>query len=194
MDRNWFLTWTTYGTWLPGDVRGFVGPVRKAQGERETHNTPGTPCDADLPGLRRFARQAMRGDPIWLTAEQARAVLDQTLETSAFRGWELLAAAVMANHVHLCVGVAGDPDPSAVLHSFKSYASRALNRRWPKPSSGTWWTESGSRRPLRGGGAVLGVVHYILHQERPLVDWCPEHFDWLRRVETPPAEEAEPGR
>ncbi len=27
MDRYWFLTWTTYGPWLPGDRRGFVGPV-----------------------------------------------------------------------------------------------------------------------------------------------------------------------
>src|SRR5262249_52966385 len=101
-----------------------------------SHNAPGTTCDADLPGLRRFARQALRGGPIWLTAEQAQAVLDQARETAAFRGWELLAAAVMANHTHLCVGVPGDPDPAAVLHSFKSYASRALNRRWPRPASG----------------------------------------------------------
>ena len=28
IDRNWFLTWTTYGTWLPGDPRGFVGSLR----------------------------------------------------------------------------------------------------------------------------------------------------------------------
>ena len=26
IDRIWFLTWTTYGTWLPGDERGFVSP------------------------------------------------------------------------------------------------------------------------------------------------------------------------
>src|SRR5947209_816005 len=30
MDRYWFLTWTTYGTWLPGDARGFVGRVWSA--------------------------------------------------------------------------------------------------------------------------------------------------------------------
>ena len=24
---SWLLTWTTYGTWLPGDERGFVGNV-----------------------------------------------------------------------------------------------------------------------------------------------------------------------
>jgi len=26
-DRHWLLTWTTYGTWLPGDARGFVSPI-----------------------------------------------------------------------------------------------------------------------------------------------------------------------
>ena len=24
---SWLSTWTTYGTWLPGDERGFVGNV-----------------------------------------------------------------------------------------------------------------------------------------------------------------------
>jgi hypothetical protein len=33
MDRFWLLTWTTYGTWLPGDERGFVSEVRDDSGE-----------------------------------------------------------------------------------------------------------------------------------------------------------------
>lgn len=28
--RCWLLTWTTYGTWLPGEDRGFVSPVRSS--------------------------------------------------------------------------------------------------------------------------------------------------------------------
>jgi hypothetical protein len=51
MDRYWFLTWTTYGTWLPGDARGFVGRVwNEDLGPRVKHNEPGTPYDANLPG------------------------------------------------------------------------------------------------------------------------------------------------
>ena len=33
----------------------------------------------------------------------------------------------MADHVHLVVGVPGDPDPHAMLRDFKAYGSRALS-------------------------------------------------------------------
>src|SRR5439155_10845907 len=46
---TWLLTWTTYGTWLPGDVRGFVSGVRTETGETQTHTQPGTPVVADIP-------------------------------------------------------------------------------------------------------------------------------------------------
>lgn len=54
----------------------------------------------------------------------------------------------MANHVHLIVGVPGDPDPATLLRDFKSYASRALNLNSgdSRPPSGTWWTEQGAKR------------------------------------------------
>jgi hypothetical protein len=48
MDRFWLLTWTTYGSWLPGDRRGFVGKLRDETGRPIIHNEPGTPCDADM--------------------------------------------------------------------------------------------------------------------------------------------------
>ena len=45
MDRHWLITWTCYGTWLPGDARGFVGNVREEDGTQVSHNLPGTPVD-----------------------------------------------------------------------------------------------------------------------------------------------------
>jgi hypothetical protein len=32
VDRVWMITWTTYGTRLPGDARGFVSNVRDGPG------------------------------------------------------------------------------------------------------------------------------------------------------------------
>ena len=60
MDRYWLLTWTTYGTWLPGDRRGFVGLQRDLQGVPSIHNSPGTPYDADVPRLECLRRHANR--------------------------------------------------------------------------------------------------------------------------------------
>ena len=75
----------------------------------------------------------------------------------------------MRNHVHLVVGVPGDPEPDTLLRDFKSYASRALNHRWPKPASGTWWTQSGSTRKLAD---MPAAVRYAQEQEHPLVVWA----------------------
>jgi len=162
--RAWLLTWTTYGTWLPGDVRGSVSRVRADQGPRQYHNTPSTPYDGPMPGLRTAAEAALKWRPILLNSIQAACVLAQLHETAAFRHWRLLAAAVMRNHVHLVV-VADDAVKSAdLLRTFKSYASRALNSENSKPIGGRWWTTSASRRSLPDERAVAAAVRYVREQ------------------------------
>src|SRR5207249_1492564 len=59
MDRFWLLTWTTYGSWLPGDARGFVSEVRDETGAKVLHDEPGTAYDADLPPLQAYAASIM---------------------------------------------------------------------------------------------------------------------------------------
>jgi REP element-mobilizing transposase RayT len=182
MDRYWLLTSTFYGNWLPGDSRGFVARVRDRRPEeppesaRREHDLPGTPYDKDMRGLKEAARNRLKGSPVWLTSDQAAAVLAQFQQTAQYRGWRLLAAAVMANHVHLVVGVRGDPDPTKILGDFKAYASRALNARWGKPPSGTWWTYAGSKRKLPDEHAVLAAVHYVRRQPQPLAVWSAEEY------------------
>jgi len=171
MDRYWLLTSTTYGSWLPGDERGFVSSWRDQSGQLVIHNIPGTPYDADMPALERNAEELLKGDPVRFTLAQAEALLGQFLETAGCRGWQLLAVGIMATHIHLVVGVPGDPAPKKILGDFKSYGSRVLNRRWEKPASGTWWTVKGSKRKLPDEDAVLAAVKYVLDQEYPLVIW-----------------------
>src|SRR5262249_35513562 len=98
MDRFWLLTWRTYGTWLPGDPRGSVTRVWDAGGPRVEHDIPGTPVDGPMPGLEEAARQAMKGEPVWLTQSQADALAEQLQETALHRSWVILAGAVMGNH------------------------------------------------------------------------------------------------
>jgi len=174
MDRYWLLTWTTYGTWLPGDPRGFVSNVREGPGPEVRHNVPQTPYDADDARVRERALANLVGQPVWLTAEQASLLAEQFRETAAFRGWQLLVFAVMANHVHLVVGVRGDPDPPRLLHDFKSYGTRALRGHGHRPSGGRWWTESGSRRKLPDERAVRAAIEYVRNQCRAFVVWLPE--------------------
>ena len=65
MDRYWFFTWRTYGTWLPGED-GFVGYYRDAAGERVIDNMPGEPPARPIPRLEQYAREVMQGEPVLL--------------------------------------------------------------------------------------------------------------------------------
>jgi REP element-mobilizing transposase RayT len=200
--KTWLLTWTTYGTWLPGDERGFVGYVRETAPDakpawrprleddaqraddesrrvshtpdasrRVIHNIPGTPYDRAIPALQRYAREQMKGEPIWLTHTQAEVFLAESQRTATYRHWHLLAVAVMANHVHLIVGATDNVPGERLLQEFKSYGSRVLNAQFGKPTSGTWWTKSGSTRVLPNERAVRAAVEYVRNQRRPFVVW-----------------------
>jgi REP element-mobilizing transposase RayT len=113
----------------------------------------------------------LKSPPVRVTVEQASALVAQFRETAGYRGWQLLATAVMANHVHLVVAVAGDPHPTKILGDFKAYGSRALNRRWGQPPNGTWWTYDGSKRKLGDKVAIREGIDYVRRQPLALVVW-----------------------
>src|SRR5262245_23937748 len=174
MTRHWLITSTTYGTWIPGDRRGFVSTVRDGEGPRLRHNEFGAPYDANMSGLQASAQLLMKGLPILLSSEQAAIVLAQFRETCAFREWELQAAAVMANHFHAVISAGENVRSEAILRDLESYASRVLSCRFAKPASDTWWTESGSRRPLPNELALENAIEYVRNQEYVLALYIPE--------------------
>ena len=181
MDRFWLLTWTTYGTWLPGDDRGFVSNIDIGDGKGQRINTPGAEPAAQRRGLQIDAKERMGGPAVTLSLPHAEALLTQFHETVRFRGWELHAVAIMRNHVHIVLGVPGDPEPETMLQSLKTYGSRRLNREFTRPQSGTWWTEGGSRRLLPSEEAVRTAVAYVRDQDFPLVVWIDSR--WKRETE-----------
>jgi REP element-mobilizing transposase RayT len=114
----------------------------------------------------------MKGTAIFLDRQQADLLLSQFRETAAYRGWQFCAVAIMRNHVHMVVGVPGDPDAEDLVRDFKSYASRVLNRRHGKPAGGTWWSAGGgSRRKLSSEPAVTAALRYVCEQPHALVIW-----------------------
>jgi len=61
--RAYFLTWRTYGTWLPGDERGWVGRDRNGYGE---------PINSPDYRLENAAKGQMNQAPVELTGHQRR--------------------------------------------------------------------------------------------------------------------------
>ena len=165
-------TWTTYGTWLPGDERGFVSPKFEEGLPEERHNTPETPYDAGRTDLLRVAAGKLAGNPIWLTGEQAGVVRQQFEQTATYRGWRIIAGAIMSNHVHLVV--TADKGPKIVRDQFKANATRVL-REQPNPiMQENVWTRGGDCDLVDGEDELERV---ILQQQQELSAVCTQLAD-----------------
>lgn len=148
----YFITWTTYGTWLPGDDRWWV---QTGQG----HQPPN-------PSKRRYAASLMTEPPLILSPGQ-RELVEQTIRKHCqLRTWELHAVNCRTNHVH--VVVTADVAPKAVAQQFKAWRTRRLKEQ--QDSSGTlhlstrenWWTEGESRHQLFDAESLQAAIVYVL--------------------------------
>lgn len=72
-----------------------------------------------------------------------------------------MATRVRTNHIHVVVDA--DIAPEVVMHAFKAYASRLLNR---SESPGTKrWTRHGSTRYLWTRESVEAAVRYVVESQ-----------------------------
>ncbi len=167
MDRLWFFTWRTYGTWLPGE-EGFVGAYESITGERRSENVPGRPAGPSIPVLTAYVKTILKQAPVYLEEVHAKELLRQMFETANIRGWRIDAVAILATHVHVVFGVPGDPKPSGMLRDWKSYGSRALNREFGRQE---WWADRGSKRALDTESSWIGAICYVRDQDGAWIIW-----------------------
>ncbi|RPI58778.1 MAG: hypothetical protein EHM48_09775 [Planctomycetaceae bacterium] len=149
----YFLTWTTYGTWLPGDERCSVNRLA---------NWPGAERVPPHDGLKNYAVTQMNS-PAFVLDENQRTIVQAVIKSHCEkRGWELLAVNCRTNHVHVVVKC-GDIAAKIVRNQFKSYATRAL-RDAGLTNQQQVWTKDGSDRMLWNERAVSAAVEYVLNQ------------------------------
>ncbi len=159
-----FLTWTTYGTWLPGDERGFVSRVPGHPGKPHVMpNVINTPRAAPSRALEVSARQRMQGDAVMLSLEQAQLVAETIADAARRHDIRLIVCAVMHTHVHVLTENLSRGGP-VQLQLFKGSTSRALTLRFGRPS-GRWWTKSGSAKPKFEAHAKRLALEYVLRHE-----------------------------
>jgi len=159
----WLITWTAYGTWLPGDPRGNVSPILLPDGRYEKRiNTPGIEWARGDERTRERARALQQFATVHLSRDDALATAEAIAEAAATRNWNILRGAVMATHVHVVLRDAG-ADSSAVSRILKGVSQARLSER--TGSSRRWWTHGGSERGLRGAKAVADGVEYVANQE-----------------------------
>jgi REP element-mobilizing transposase RayT len=152
----YFLSWTAYGTWLPGDERGWVekpGQFRVPDAE-----------------TKKAAQQLMTESALNLDVEQRRIVEDTIADHCRIRGWHLHAVNARTQHVHVVVTAPGR-DPEVVMDQFKAWCTRKLkDRERSRRSEGeairqNWWTQRGNKRWLSDEESLQAAIHYVLEEQ-----------------------------
>ncbi len=160
----YFLTWTTYGTWLPGDDRGWTDSKLGWQAPDESRV-----IDAKI-RMQEHART--------LNPAQRRVVEEQITETCKHHRWTLLAANCRSNHVHVVVNA--PLHPKVVSSRLKAWCTRRLKEFEKQFPIGTrsnpsilnrWWSEGGSHRFINDEAGLEAAVDYVRNgQDRRQVD------------------------
>jgi len=156
----YFITISTYGTWLPGDSRGSVD--RKS-------SFFGTDSRPARPALEQASRDAMKSTPVTFNQDARRVVLGSFIEVAEFRGWRLWAAHVRTEHVHIVIEAAADEDK--VLRDLKARATRLLREAELVSPDQPVWVHHGSTRKLWKAEDVEAAVIYTLEEQGTPMAW-----------------------
>jgi len=144
-----FITWTTYGTWLPGDARGW----RRRQGG----------CQPPRPLLENWCRKKMKGEAVLLEPNDREAVEEACRKHCLHRGWQLLAVNARTNHVH--VVVAADASPQTVRDQLKANCTGALRRQAEPLNVERTWTRGGDCEILDTDDEIEAAVLYVIEAQ-----------------------------
>ena len=141
---TYLLTFSTYGTHLPGDARG-------------SHDRHTGPRAAAL-RLEDYALSLMREVSFELNDPTDRQLVhDAIAAVCAQKGWPLEALHVRTTHVHLIVATDGPPERA--LQACKAFATRALKSAHPDRER--FWTRSGNIRRLPDHQALEQAIRYV---------------------------------
>jgi REP element-mobilizing transposase RayT len=156
---GYLLTWTTYGTWLPGDDRGWVESGKFG-------------IQRPNPSRLLMARRYMTASPVILDLSQRRIVEATIRDHCQIRHWTLHAVNVRSNHVH--VVVTANIPPEGVMRQLKAWCSRRLTEAPAPPARSAsegratrngqkrWWTEHGSTKWINDEEYLMNAIRYVL--------------------------------
>jgi len=124
---GYMVTWTTYGSWLQGDKRGFVKDGKIFQGN-ET--------------IFKLCEKLQKGQTVKLKKQEKEIVRTAILNEAERIGQKLQALVTCTNHIHL-VALPCDKSIERIIGMYKSVATRALRC---SGRTGRIWTKGFDKR------------------------------------------------
>jgi hypothetical protein len=150
----YLITWTTYGTWLSGDRRGWI---KAGQSGVQVPNWR----------LEDEMRERMVGGAVILDPAQ-RDIVEHTIAAHCrIRRWHVHAVNARTNHVHSVV--AADSDPNEIMEQLKAWCSRKLSDASGltdvvaiKAGRRRWFTEGGDKDSIHDELHLQNAIRYVL--------------------------------
>jgi REP element-mobilizing transposase RayT len=136
------ITWTTYGTWLQGDERGYV-----KDGETLESN----------PVLKQSNLSSLKQQIIKLTPVQKNVALNVIAEEAKRINHKIYAIAVWSNHIHIVAENNQIPINQVVIR-YKNVATAALKRTG---LNGKVWTKGFDKRYCFSEKALKQRIEYV---------------------------------
>ncbi|MBA3484460.1 MAG: transposase [Pirellulales bacterium] len=154
------IIWTTYGTWLPGDERGWISSNRSG-------------IQAPDPEREHAASALMAEDAAILSPSQRVIVETIIAGHCRIRNWTLHALQARTNHVH--VVVTADCNPDEVMKQFKAWCSRRLSDAAglaeavaKRAGRRHWFTEGGDKEIIEDETYLENAIRYVNEgQDKP---------------------------
>lgn len=145
-----FLTIGTYGTWLPGDQRGWTDYHRGWK-------MPNRVVEIEAAAI-------MSEHAKILNSVQRELVEQQVRDTCAYRGWVCHAVNCRSNHMHVVIS-APNTHPKKVRSDVKAWCTRKLKESSSMSDSKNWWAERGSIRWVLDEESLKRVIYYTLEEQ-----------------------------
>jgi len=136
------ITWTTYGTWLQGDKRGYVKDGNIIEGNE---------------GLHKANIAKLKNPPTKLNADHRKTVRQAILRKGEEVGQKIYAIAVCSNHVHIVAECTSDSIEQVVSY-YKNAARLALRAGG---FVGRIWTKGFDKRFCFDEAELKNKIRYV---------------------------------
>lgn len=144
---GYMLTWTTYGTWLQGDERGYV-----KNGQILEQNEV----------LEEVNKSNLKKQPVKLNAKQKEIVKEAIIQEAKRLNQKVFALVVFSNHIHLLV----EKNPESIETTAALYKTAARKALYESGLERRIWSKGFDKRYCFNQQELSRRIEYILrHNE-----------------------------
>jgi hypothetical protein len=156
-----------YGSWLPGDARGFRTRHHRLHVDGDYKSPPPV---GKYVGLHQYSKSIMTREPVRIPEAARGRIIVSLVDSLIAKGCDVVIASLDAIHFHILARFRNG-DPSHVLGIAKKESAYFAHEHGVMPAGGVW-AKRAQYRPIRNRAHQLATVRYILnHRHQNAAIW-----------------------